>query len=55
MNELMARKNNDKKLISKMNSSMYDAQENSVKKSFVKESPKIGSPNKRLRSISKKK
>lgn len=56
VNELMARKNNDKKVMgSKMNTSMYDTGENSVKKSFIKESPKISSPNKRLRSISKKK
>jgi hypothetical protein len=53
----MARKNNDKKYLNtvKVNSSIYETQENSKKTLLIKESPKIGSPTKRLRSISKKK
>jgi len=54
----MARKNGDKKYLGnvKVNASVYDTQENSGRKvGIVKNSPKIGSPTKRLRSISKKK
>jgi hypothetical protein len=54
----MARKNCDKKLVAK-GVSIYDsyAQENNTmrKIGLFKDSPKIGSPSKRLRSISKKK
>lgn len=69
MNELMARKNNDKKLLqgskignlhnSTHNASLYESygMENTTvsKKMYPKESPKLASPSKRLRSISKKK
>lgn len=54
----MARKNGDKKYLGniKGNVSVFDVQENCVKKIGIsKDSPKIGSPTKRLRSISKKK
>lgn len=64
VNELMARKNNDKKLMqgSKIghlhSTSLYDSYglENSgTSKKYPKQSPKLASPSKRLRSISKKK
>lgn len=57
VNELMSRKNNEKKFFntSKVTTSIFDTQENSKRVQFVKESPKISSPSKRLRSISKKK
>lgn len=53
----MARKNNDKKYLNtvKINSSLHEAQQNSKKTLLIKESPKIGSPTKKLRSVSKKK
>lgn len=54
----MARKNNEKKFLNtvKVNATFYDPQENSKKTPvIIKESPKISSPTKRMRSISKKK
>jgi hypothetical protein len=53
----MARKNNDKKFFNttKVTTSLFDTQENNKKREGVKESPKINSPVKRMRSISKKK
>lgn len=56
MNELMVRKNNEKKIKNHHTSMHEGGSENSnMRKTIIKEPSKLTSPSKRLRTISKKK